>query len=148
MKSRTLLVFYSRTGYTRRIASEISAACVCDVEELHDTVGRGGPLGYARSLLEAIARFDTLLAPAQHDPADYDLVVVGTPIWFWNLSSPVHTWARKHRGGLREVALFYTRGDSVRSPRDGRARGHRFASRPAAGADRSRYQRMTFLYKT
>ncbi|MBX3613583.1 MAG: flavodoxin [Burkholderiaceae bacterium] len=112
MKPRSLLVFYSRTGYTRRIASEISAACDCDVEELHDTVGRGGPLGYARSSLEAIARFDTLLAPTQHDPADYDLVVVGTPIWFWNLSSPVRTWARRHRESLRKLAFFCTCGSS------------------------------------
>lgn len=112
MKPRSLLVFYSRTGYTRRIASEISAACDCDVEELHDTVGRGGPLGYARSSLEAIARFDTLLKPAQHDPADYDLVVVGTPIWFWNLSSPVRTWARRHRESLRKLAFFCTCGSS------------------------------------
>lgn len=112
MKPRSLLVFYSRTGYTRRIASEISAACDCDVEELHDTVGRGGLLGYARSSLEAIARFDTLLAPTRHDPADYDLVVVGTPIWFWNLSSPVRTWARLHRDDLRKVAFFCTCGSS------------------------------------
>ena len=112
MKSRILLIFYSRTGYTRRIASEISAACGCDVEELRDKVGRSGPFGYARSSLEALARLDTLLAPTVHDPADYTLVVVGTPIWFWNLSSPVRTWARRHRDGLGKVAFFCTCGSS------------------------------------
>ena len=112
MKSRILLIFYSRTGYTRRIASEISAACGCDVEELRDKVGRSGPFGYARSSLEALARLDTLLAPTVHDPADYTLVVVGTPIWFWNLSSPVRTWLRRHRAKLPRVAFFCTCGSS------------------------------------
>lgn len=112
MANRILLVYFSRTGHTRKVAMEIASALGCDVEELRDRVGRGGPLGYARSSLEAIARFDTLLAPTQHDPADYDLVVVGTPIWFWNLSSPVRTWARRHRESLRKLAFFCTCGSS------------------------------------
>ena len=112
MKDRILLVFYSRSGYTRRIAAEIATACDCDVEELHDRVGRCGPLGYARSVLEAVTRFDTLLKPSQHDPARYGLVIVGTPIWFWNLSSPVRTWLRRHRAKLPRVAFFCTCGSS------------------------------------
>lgn len=112
MNDRTLLVFYSRTGYTRRIATEIAAALGGDVEELHDRVGRRGPLGYARSVLEAVSRFDTLLKPSQHDPAGYGLVIVGTPIWFWNLSSPVRTWLRRHRTRLPRVAFFCTCGSS------------------------------------
>lgn len=112
MKSDTLLVFYSRTGHTRQVAAEIAAALDCDVEELRDRVGRRGPLGYARSALEAISRFDTLLRPPEHDPARYRLVIVGTPVWFWNLSSPVRTWLRRHRGGLSRVAFFCTCGSS------------------------------------
>ena len=112
MANRILLVYFSRTGRTRKIAMDIASALGCDVEELRDRVGRGGPVGYARSSLEALARLDTLLAPTLHDPADYDLVVVGTPIWFWNISSPVRTWARRHRESLRKVAFFCTCGSS------------------------------------
>ena len=112
MKARTLLVFHSRTGYTRAIASEIAAACDCDVEELRDEVGRGGLVGWVRSAFEAVSRFDTLLQPTRHDPADYDLVIVGTPVWFWSLSSPVRTWLRRHRAKLGKVAFFCTCGSS------------------------------------
>ncbi|MCO5106726.1 MAG: flavodoxin [Burkholderiaceae bacterium] len=110
MANRILLVYFSRTGHTRKVAMDIASALGCDVEEIRDRVGRGGLVGYARSSLEAIARFDTLLAQTRHDPADYDLVVVGTPIWFWSLSSPVRTWARRHRDDLRKVAFFCTCG--------------------------------------
>ncbi|MEZ5605249.1 MAG: flavodoxin domain-containing protein [Burkholderiaceae bacterium] len=112
MANRILLAYSSRTGHTRKVAMDIASALDCDVEEIRDRVGRGGPLGYARSSLEAIARFDTLLAPTRHDPADYDLVVIGTPIWFWSLSSPVRTWVRRHRDDLRKVAFFCTCGSS------------------------------------
>jgi len=112
MKNAILLAYYSRTGYTRKVAMEIAAACGCDVEEIRDRVGRGGPIGYARSVVEAASRFDTLLQPGERDPADYPLVIVGTPVWFWNLSSPVRTWARRHAPRLRDVAFFCTCGSS------------------------------------
>lgn len=55
---------------------EIAAACGCDVEEIRDRVGRGGPIGHARSVFEAATRFDTLQQPGERDPADYPLVIV------------------------------------------------------------------------
>lgn len=112
MTDRILLVYYSRTGYTRKVATEIAAACDCDVEEIRDAVGRCGPIGYVRSAFEAASRFDTLLEPSKRDPADYGLVIVGTPVWFWNLSSPVRTWVRRHRASLPKVAFFCTCGAS------------------------------------
>lgn len=112
MKARTLLVFHSRTGYTRAIASKIAAACDCDVEELRDEVGRGGPIGWVRSAFEAVSRFDTPLQPTRLDPARYDLVIVGTPVWFWSLSSPVRTWLRRHHAALGKAAFFCTCGSS------------------------------------
>ncbi|HLS56689.1 MAG TPA: flavodoxin [Zeimonas sp.] len=112
MKNAILLAYYSRTGYTRKVAMEIAEACGCDVEEIRDRVGRSGPIGYARSVFEAASRFDTLLQPGERDPADYPLVIVGTPVWFWNLSSPVRTWVRRHRPRLRDVAFFCTCGSS------------------------------------
>lgn len=112
MTERILLVYFSRTGYTRRVASEIADACRCDVEELRDAVGRGGPIGWARSAFEAVSRFDTLLRPTERDPADYALVIVGSPVWFWSLSSPVRTWLRRHRAKLGKAAFFCTCGSS------------------------------------
>lgn len=108
----TLLVYYSRSGYTRKAAREIASACPCDIEELHDKAARAGPLGYLRSAFEAMAGLETQLARAKHAPTSYRLVIVGTPVWFWSLSSPVRTWLRRHRKALPEVAFFCTCGSS------------------------------------
>ena len=37
-------------------------------------------------------------------------VILGTPVWFWGVASPVRTWVLRHRAALDNVALFCTCG--------------------------------------
>ncbi|MCK5584780.1 flavodoxin family protein, partial [Candidatus Bipolaricaulota bacterium] len=55
MYMKTLVVYYSRTGHTRKIGDEIAAALEADVEELKDDVGRSGPVDFVKSGREAKA---------------------------------------------------------------------------------------------
>jgi menaquinone-dependent protoporphyrinogen IX oxidase len=66
--------------------------------------------GYLRSGYEATFRRLAAIAPTDHDPALYDLVVIGTPIWNSSVSSPIRTWLEQHRQRLRNVAFFSTYG--------------------------------------
>jgi flavodoxin len=109
---RILLVYYSRTGTTRRIADEISAMLGCDVEALVDTKKRQGIAGYLRSGFDAGFRRLTTLNPTKYDPANYDLVIVGTPVWNASVSAPVRTYLTLQRGRLKHVAFFCTFGGS------------------------------------
>ena len=109
---RTLLVYYSRTGTTREVAQEISTILACDVEEIVDTKNRQGVFGYLRSGFDAAFRRLTKLEPVRHDPASYDLIIVGTPVWNASLSAPVRTYLTMHRGQLKNVAFFCTYGGS------------------------------------
>ena len=84
--SRTLVVFYSRSGTTRRIAQTLSAALKCDLEEITEPRPRTGFLGYIRSLLEARRKLPSDIAPKTHDVSSYDLVVIGTPVWAWSIT--------------------------------------------------------------
>ena len=45
------------------------------------------------------------------NPAAYELVVIGTPVWFWSLASPVRSWLEKQPLKHR-VAFFCTMGGS------------------------------------
>jgi len=109
---RTLLVYYSRTGTTRAVAKLISATLGCDTEEIVDTKNRMGIVGYLRAGFDAFFRRPTLLKPTRYKPADYDLIIVGTPIWNASLSAPVRTYLTAHKGQLRKVAFFCTYGGS------------------------------------
>ena len=108
--SGILVVFYSRSGTTRRAAQALAEALKCDLEEITEPKPRTGFLGYMRSLLEARRKRPSIIAPKTHDVSSYDLVVVGTPVWAWSLSSPVRAYLMATANQLPEVAFFCTLG--------------------------------------
>lgn len=112
--TRTLVVYYSRTGNTRRVARAIAAELHSDLEELADPMERQGTWGFWRCAFEAWFGRTVRLHALAHDPASYDLVIVGTPVWFGRPSSPVRTFLQRYREQLPRVAFFLTHGGSAR----------------------------------
>ena len=107
---KTLVVYYTRSGTTAKAANMIAAALDADKEEIKESSGRGGPIGWLRSGMEANQRKPADVKPLNADPASYDLVVVGTPVWAGTVSSPVRGFIEKHRDRLPRVAFFCTMG--------------------------------------
>ena len=107
---RTLVVLYSRTGTTKIVGTKISEMLHCDVEELVDRRRRTGLVGYLRSSLDATLRRRTRLAPTSFNPAEYDLVIIGTPVWNASVSAPVRTYLAENYGRMRRIAFFCTHG--------------------------------------
>jgi hypothetical protein len=66
-----LVVFYSRTGATKRLGEALVQMLDCDSEELLDTKKRSGPLGFTTAGRDAQAKKLTTLADIKHDPALY-----------------------------------------------------------------------------
>lgn len=83
------------------------------MEEIFDTKDRAGLLGYLRSGMDTILNRTTRLKETKSDPTLYDIVVVGTPIWCYTISSPLRTYLHQNKGNLKNVALFCTCGDAV-----------------------------------
>jgi NAD(P)H-dependent FMN reductase len=50
---------------------------------------------------------ETEIAPTTKNPADYDLIVVGTPIWAWSPSAAIRTWLTHNDLSGKKVALFF-----------------------------------------
>jgi flavodoxin len=112
---RAIVIYYSRSGHTRTVAEEIARAFGrADIEEIRDTAKRGGLFGWFRSARDGMKKLSTPLASPGRNVADYDLVIVGGPIWAGGLSSPVRSWFQAHAGELRHVAVFLTHGGSKR----------------------------------
>ena len=110
--ARILVVYYSRSGYTRRVARMLARRLGADVDEIKIVQPVRGPLGYALSAIEALAEITPPVQPALKSAKDYDCVVVGTPVWFWSLSSPVRAWLAQNRIGRARFAFFCTMGGS------------------------------------
>jgi len=69
-------------------------------------------VGYLRSALESMLGWRLSIKRARLNPGNHDLGILGTPVWFWNIASPVPARVHRHRGSLGSVAVFSTCGGS------------------------------------
>jgi len=109
---RILVVCYSLNGHTRRVAVELARTCNADLETISDSIDRTGMFGQLRSSLGALMHLRPAIRTSRFTPRDYELVIVCTPVWAWNMASPVRTWLHRHRAELRRVAGACTHGGS------------------------------------
>jgi flavodoxin len=107
---KILVTYYSRTGTTRKVAEALAQKMGAELAEIKDTMDRSGVLGYLKSGRDAMKRLTTKLEPTNHNPAAYDLVVVGTPVWAGNMSTPVRTYLVEQKNNFKAVAFFCTMG--------------------------------------
>ena len=110
--SRILVVYHSRTGYTRRVALGLAGRLGADLDVIRIVQPMHGPVGYAMCAIEAVVGLAPALRRQQKNPAEYDLVVLGTPVWFWSLASPVRSWLEAFGRRGRRFAFFCTMGGS------------------------------------
>ncbi|NPT36866.1 flavodoxin family protein [Paraburkholderia xenovorans] len=109
-EARVLVVFFSRTGTTRTLASTLARMLSADMEEICDCTERRGALGYMRCLVDSWRKRPAEIVPAGLDTAQYDLVVVGTPVWAGSVSAPVRAYLLENRWKFRHVAFFCSLG--------------------------------------
>lgn len=109
---KILVAYYSRTGYTSAVAREIARACNADLESIRDIRGHGTGVGYMRSVFEAAFHTSTTNRRIKNGPEEYELVIIGTPIWCWNISSPIRSYLETQRDHFKRVAFFCTYGGS------------------------------------
>jgi len=105
---KTLVVYYSRTGTTKKVGQEIARQFKADSEEILDVKSRMGPIGWLRSGREGKDKKLAEIKPIKKDPSKYDLVLIGTPNWAANMSSPVRTYLSNNK--FKKTAYFLTGG--------------------------------------
>ena len=105
---KILVVYYSRTGNTEKVAKEIAKATGADIEKLIDKKDRSGAFGYLGGGKDASSGNLAELEAVKIDPSKYDLVIIGTPIWAWTMTPAVRTYITEHKKDLKSIALFTT----------------------------------------
>lgn len=108
---KTLVVYYSRTGATRKVAEKIAFLLGSDIGEIVDLKNRKGVFGFLSAGYSAFTRKLTEIKAPEKDPSAYDLIVVGTPIWAGNITPAARTYLSRiavEGGARKKYALFYT----------------------------------------
>jgi menaquinone-dependent protoporphyrinogen IX oxidase len=113
---KALIVYYSRTGITaaaaKLLAEMLAPGGQVDVEEIREVTSRDGAMGWLKAGHDATLKKCTPIEPSSRSAADYDIVIVGTPIWAWTMASGVRSWLSEHVSELKQVAFFCTMGGS------------------------------------
>ncbi|MBU1131571.1 hypothetical protein KJ840_05575 [Patescibacteria group bacterium] len=107
---KILVVYYSRTGTTEKVAGQLAKKLDADLEEIVDQNSRKGVVGYLRSGRDAIRKKEIFIEPVKKDPAQYDLVVIGTPVWAFTMSAPVRTYLNSYKDKFNQIAFFTSQG--------------------------------------
>ena len=109
MSKKTLVVYYSWScGNTEKIAEQLADACDADIARIETVVPY--PEDYQETVdqgqREVNAGFMPEIENLEYDPADYDVIVIGTPTWWYTMAPAVKTFiAEKDFSGKTVVAL-------------------------------------------
>jgi len=109
---KILVAYYSKTGNTERLAHDIAARLGADTEKIIDKKKRTGIFGYMFGGRDAMKRRLTEIESIQKNPADYDIVIMGTPIWGWNATPAITTYISLTKDKLKTIAFFMTSGNT------------------------------------
>lgn len=108
---KTLIVYYSRTGTTEKVAQEVAENVSCDIEHIVDKKKRNGMVGWIFGGRDGMEKNMTSIEPMKKDPSTYDLVILGTPIWI-HCTPAMRTYIHLHSKKFKNVAFFCTMGSS------------------------------------
>lgn len=105
---KTLIVYYSRSNVTKKIAEMLREKLDCDIEEITDNGKYKGKIGYIKGGLAATTKRTTKINEITKNPNDYDLVIIGTPVWASNMSTPIYSYLIKYSDQINDFASFCT----------------------------------------
>jgi Flavodoxin len=107
---RVLVTFYSLTGTTRRVAQTLAAELGADIEEIHCRKYGPGFFGFLQACYASWRNNIPEIEPPVRNVSDYDLVLVGGPVWAWNACTPIRAYLMREAARLPTVAFFVTAG--------------------------------------
>lgn len=106
---KTLIAFYSRTGNTKKIAETLAKSINADLDEIIDQKDRSGIKGWILGGRDAFKQSLTEITIFQN-PDDYDLVIIGTPVWVGASTPAFRTYLAENKSKIKKFAVFTTSG--------------------------------------
>ena len=114
---KTLVAFFSATGYTGSLAKKVAKAADADLFEIKPVkpytdadIKWTNPM--ARCNKEKMGKKDVPIADKVEGFDAYDMVYIGFPIWYFAEPNIIDTFVKSYDFSGKKVALFATSGGS------------------------------------
>ena len=105
---KALVVYYTRTGNTKFAAEAVAAELGADLEEVVDLKKRQGRLAFLPAGRDAMRGRTTEIAQPGRNPTEYDLIIIGQPVWAGSPTPAIRTYLGKHDLSGKKVALLFS----------------------------------------
>jgi flavodoxin len=105
---KSLVVYYTRTGNAKFVSEVVAKQLGADIEEVVDQKKRSGPIGWINAGKDAKQENEAQINPTKYNPADYELIVIGTPVWAWRPTPAIRSYIKKNDFSGKKVALILT----------------------------------------
>jgi len=142
---KSLVVYYSRTGTTKRAATAISRVLGSDIEEIIDTTDRRGIAGWLCAGRDAWLKVPAVIKRPKMNPSKYRIVIIGTPVWSFTVTPAVRTYIAKNFKRFKRVAFFSTK-DGRMSKGELKAMQELCGKKPVAKLELTRKEMMSGKY--
>jgi len=104
---KTCIIYHSYSGITRTVAEEIKKTCGGDLVEVNPEEAYSTLTAYTIGSYRAMKGEKDRIRPASIDTSGYDLIVIGTPIWFGKATPVINAAVDAIRGCEGKKAVIY-----------------------------------------
>lgn len=113
MKKKMLIIYYSvSNGNTKRIAEMLQKATSANIVQIDTVKPYTGTYDeiVEQGQLEVKQNFQPEILPLGIDVADYDVIAIGTPTWWYTMAPAVRTFLKSCDWKGKTVIPFQTHG--------------------------------------
>ena len=106
---KTLVLFYSYEGSTRKIAELIASNINADIEEIKP-VNEMKSKGFSKYVWgggQVVMKKKPKLMPLKVDVDQYDTILLGTPVWAGTFTPPIYSLLENGSLKNKKIACFY-----------------------------------------
>lgn len=110
--SKSVIIYYSHTNNTKRIAEQIQKATGADIAEIKTVEEYTGT--YDEILEQGKTQVESGYCPAIYpldiDMKNYDRVILGTPVWWYTHAPAIGTFLKEYDLTGKRLLIFATNG--------------------------------------
>ena len=107
---KCIVVYFSRSGNTKKVGELIASKLSCDLKAITPIKSYKGLFGWLKAGYQAASKKIPPLNSIDINFNEFDLVIVGTPVWAGNMSSPIRSFLTNNSKNFKNVAFFNTSG--------------------------------------
>lgn len=103
-----LVVYFSRIGYTKKVAYEEADRLGADIYEIKTLEKTSGTLGFWWSGRYGMHRWNMAIKDIDIDLKNYSNIIIVSPIWVFSVSAPIRDFCYKYKNDIKNVQYIFT----------------------------------------